>query len=75
MTGVKPLAEEARKYHLRVCGHIPAFMTASQAIKAGYNEVTHMNMLALNFMGDTVDTRSPLRFTLPAQKAAGLENI
>jgi imidazolonepropionase-like amidohydrolase len=32
-----------------------------------------MNMLILNFFGDTVDTRSPLRFTLPAQKAASLD--
>jgi imidazolonepropionase-like amidohydrolase len=32
-----------------------------------------MNMLALNFFGDTVDTRSPLRFSLPAQKTASLD--
>ncbi len=70
---VKPLIAEAKKYHLRVCGHIPAFMTATQAINAGYNEVTHMNMLALNFFGDTVDTRSLLRFTLPAAKTADLD--
>lgn len=70
---VKPLVEEAHKYKMRVCGHIPAFMTATQAINAGYNEVTHMNMLVLNFFGDTVDTRSPLRFSLPAQKAATLD--
>jgi imidazolonepropionase-like amidohydrolase len=69
----KPLVEEARKYHLRVCGHIPAYMTATQAIEAGYNEVTHMNMLALNFFGDTIDTRSTLRFSLPAQKTASLD--
>ncbi len=69
---VKPLIDEAKHYNLRVCGHIPAFMTATQAINAGYDEVTHMNMLALNFFGDTVDTRSPLRFSLPAQKAAYL---
>ena len=70
---VKPLIDEARKYKMHVCGHIPAFMTASQAIAAGYDEVTHMNMLVLNFFGDTVDTRSPLRFSLPAQKAATLD--
>ena len=70
---VKPLVDEARKHKMRVCGHIPAFMTASEAINAGYNEVTHLNMLALNFFGDTVDTRSPLRFSLPAQKAASLD--
>ena len=69
---VKPLIDEAKHYNLRVCGHIPAFMTATQAINAGYDEVTHMNMLVLNFFGDTVDTRSPLRFSLPAQKTASL---
>lgn len=70
---VKPLADEAKRYHLRVAGHIPAYMTATQAINAGYNEVTHMNMLVLNFYGDTVDTRSIGRFTLPAQSAAALD--
>ncbi len=70
---VKPLIEEAKKYKLRVCGHIPAYMTATQAVEAGYDEVTHMNMLALNFFGDTVDTRSTLRFSLPAQRTAGLD--
>ena len=70
---VKPLIDEAKHYNLRVSGHIPAFMTATQAINAGYDEVTHMNMLVLNFFGDTVDTRSPLRFSLPAQKAASLK--
>jgi predicted amidohydrolase YtcJ len=32
-----------------------------------------MNMLALNFFGDTVDTRSTLRFSLPAAKTASLD--
>ncbi|TMI96820.1 MAG: hypothetical protein E6H06_02995 [Bacteroidetes bacterium] len=70
---VKPLIDDAKQHHLRVAGHIPAFMTATEAINAGYDEVTHMNMLVLNFFGDTVDTRSPLRFSLPAQKAATLD--
>ncbi|MCW3467163.1 amidohydrolase family protein [Chitinophaga nivalis] len=70
---VKPLVEEARRHHMRVCGHIPAFMTAAQAIDAGYNEVTHLNMLVLNFFGDTIDTRTPQRFAIPAQKAAGMD--
>jgi amidohydrolase family protein len=70
---VRPMIDEAKQLHLRVAGHIPAFMTATQAINAGYNEVTHMNMLVLNFFGDTVDTRSPLRFLLPAQRAITLD--
>ncbi|MCU0381947.1 MAG: amidohydrolase family protein [Chitinophagaceae bacterium] len=70
---VKPMVDEAHKRGMRVCGHIPAYMTATQAIEAGYNEVTHMNMLVLNFYGDTIDTRSTGRFTIPAQRAASLD--
>ncbi len=70
---VKPLIEEAKKYNLKVCGHIPAFMTAEQAVNAGYDEITHMNMLVLNFFGDTIDTRSTQRFLIPAQKAASID--
>ncbi|MBI1782746.1 MAG: amidohydrolase family protein, partial [Sphingobacteriales bacterium] len=65
---VKPLADKAHSLGMRVCGHIPAFMTASQAIDAGYNEVTHLNMLMLNFFGDTVDTRNMTRFKLVGKK-------
>ncbi|KAK6033548.1 amidohydrolase family protein [Ostertagia ostertagi] len=59
---VKPMAAYAHKAGLKVCGHIPAFMTAEQAIKDGYDELTHMNFIFLNFMGDTIDTRTPARF-------------
>jgi len=65
---VKPLAAKAHSYGMRVCGHIPAFMTASQAIDAGYDEITHLNMLMLNFFGDTVDTRNMTRFRLVGKK-------
>ena len=65
---VKPLAAKAHSLGMRVCGHIPAFMTASQAIDGGYDEVTHLNMLMLNFFGDTVDTRNMTRFKLIGKK-------
>jgi imidazolonepropionase-like amidohydrolase len=65
---VKPLAAKSHSLGMRVCGHIPAFMTASQAIDAGYNEITHINMIMLNFFGDTVDTRNMTRFKLVGQK-------
>jgi imidazolonepropionase-like amidohydrolase len=70
---VKPMVAEAHSQGMRVCGHIPAFMTATQALQAGYDEITHVNMLVLNFFGDTVDTRSPNRFRLPAAKTASLD--
>ena len=70
---VKPMVDEAHWLGMRVCGHIPAFMTATQAVNWGYDEITHMNMLALNFFGDTIDTRTPLRFSVPAQRTASLD--
>ncbi len=70
---VAPIAAEARKLGLRVCGHIPSFMTATQAINAGYNEVTHMNMIMLNFMGDTIDTRSRGRFIKVGERGKDLD--
>lgn len=70
---VKPLVDKAHDLGMRVSGHIPAYMTATQAINQGYNEIQHMNMLFLNFLSDTIDTRTPLRHTMPAQHGADLD--
>ena len=70
---VKPLAEKVHELDMRVSGHIPAFMDATQAINQGYNEIQHINMVFLNFLSDTIDTRSPLRFTMPAKYGANLD--
>ncbi|MEQ9100090.1 MAG: hypothetical protein RIF36_15695 [Imperialibacter sp.] len=70
---VAPLTEKAHELGMRVSGHIPAYMTATQAINQGYNEIQHINMLFLNFLSDTIDTRTPLRFTMPAQHGADLD--
>jgi imidazolonepropionase-like amidohydrolase len=71
---VPVVTDEARKHGMRVGGHIPAYMTAEQAVRAGYNEIQHMNMLFLNFMFDTVqDTRTPARFTAVADHAAEID--
>jgi hypothetical protein len=70
---VAPMAAHAHSLGMRVCGHIPAFMSAQQAIDAGYNEVTHMNFIFLNFMGDTIDTRTPARFRLVGDNGGNLD--
>lgn len=70
---VAPMANHAHKLGMRVCGHIPAFMTAEQAINDGYDEVTHMNFIFLNFMGDTIDTRTPARFRSVGDHAGELD--
>lgn len=77
-SSVKPelvplLARHAHERGLRVSGHIPAGMRATEAIDAGYDEIQHANMLLLNFMPDVTDTRTPARFTEPAKRAADLD--
>jgi imidazolonepropionase-like amidohydrolase len=78
-SSVKPelvpfIVDEAKKRGLRVGGHIPAGMTAERAVRAGYDEIQHMNMLFLNFMFDRVpDTRTPARLTAVAEHAAELD--
>ena len=60
---VRPLAARAHTLGLRVSGHVPAFMRAEEAVRAGYDELTHINQLMLNFVvrpGD--DTRTLVRF-------------
>jgi hypothetical protein len=70
---VKPMADYAHSLNMKVCGHIPSFMTAEKAINDGYDEMTHMNFMFLNFMGDTVDTRTPARFRLVGQYGGKLD--
>lgn len=71
---VQPIAEYAHRRNMSVKGHIPAYMNATQAIEAGYDEITHINMVLLNFLGaETLDTRTPTRFTVPGEQARNLD--
>ncbi len=71
---VAPIAAYVHSKGMRISGHIPAYMTAEQAVRAGYDEIQHANMLALNFLFDEVkDTRTPARFTAVAEKAHALD--
>lgn len=70
---VNQLASTAHNLGMRVSGHIPAFMTAENAVINGYDEIQHVNMLALNFLPDTVDTRTPLRFSMVAEHTHALD--
>jgi len=68
------MAERAHHRGMRVSGHIPNGMTAEQAIKDGFDEIQHANMLFLTFWGDEgIDTRTPARFTEVAQRAADFD--
>ncbi len=59
---VRPIAVRAHALGLRLSGHIPVHMTAAGAVRDGYDEIQHINMLFLNFLGDTLETRTPMRF-------------
>ncbi|HEX2222771.1 MAG TPA: amidohydrolase family protein [Thermoanaerobaculia bacterium] len=67
------ILERAHGKGLRVSGHIPQGMTAEQAVRAGFDEIQHMNFLFLNFLGQGLDTRTPARFTAVAENGAKLD--
>jgi hypothetical protein len=59
---------------LRVSGHVPAFMRASQAVAAGVDELQHINQLMLNFVSDPdTDSRALARFTLVGERTQALD--
>lgn len=61
---VPAMVEEAHRLGMRVAGHVPAFATADQMFEAGYDEITHINQLALGWViGPGEDTRTLFRFT------------
>jgi imidazolonepropionase-like amidohydrolase len=70
---VPAIIDEAHRNGLRVSGHIPSQMTASECIKLGFDEVQHANFLMLNFMPDVKETRTPARFSEPAKRGADLD--
>jgi hypothetical protein len=70
---VKALAARAHGHGMTVAGHVPAFMRAAEAVRDGYDELTHINQLMLNFfIRRDEDPRTLLRFTLVAEKARGV---
>ena len=71
---VEPTAARAHSYGMRVSGHVPAFMRSEEAIRAGYDEIQHINQLMLTFfVGPKDDTRTLARFYLLAEHADGLD--
>jgi imidazolonepropionase-like amidohydrolase len=71
---VPAIIARAHGHGMRVSGHVPAFMTAQDVVKLGFDELQHANFLFLNFLADSVkDTRTPVRFTAVAEHAAELD--
>ena len=47
---IAPAAAEAHKLGLHVHGHVPAAMRPSEAVRAGYDELTHLNFVVMESM-------------------------
>ncbi|HSS75867.1 MAG TPA: amidohydrolase family protein [Thermoanaerobaculia bacterium] len=70
---VPPIVKRAHEKGLRVSGHIPNGMIAEEAVRAGFDEIQHVNFLELNFLDRSIDTRTPARFTEVGEHSAELD--
>jgi hypothetical protein len=79
-TSVRPdlvplIIDRAHGRGLRVSGHVPAGMTVAEAVRQGYDEIQHLHVLLLDFLGDTLDARVPLPvITALAQRGAFMDS-
>ena len=71
---VPGIAKTAHERGMRLSGHVPNGMIASQFVEAGADELQHINFIFLNFLASQVkDTRTPERFTVVGANAAKLD--
>ena len=71
---VPGIAKLAHQRGLRLSGHVPNGITASQFVEDGADELQHINFVFLNFFASKVkDTRTPERFTAVGANAAKLD--
>jgi imidazolonepropionase-like amidohydrolase len=58
---IKPAAAEAHRLGLHVHGHVPATMKPSEAVSAGYDELTHLNFVVMESMPKEVIDKANTR--------------
>ncbi|GAA4027213.1 hypothetical protein GCM10022281_02340 [Sphingomonas rosea] len=66
---IAPAAAEAHKLGLHVHGHVPAGMRPLDAVRAGYDEITHINFIMMQAMPQAVvdKANTAARLEGPAQ--------
>jgi hypothetical protein len=72
---IAPGAAEAKRLGLHVNGHVPAGMRPLEAVRAGYDELTHINFVVMQGMPqDVVDVaNTAARIEGPARHARDLD--
>lgn len=71
-----PLAVQlAHEKGLRAGGHVPAGLRADDVVRMGFDDISHLNFMLLNFMGDDSQnkTNSLQRMLLPAEYGGDLD--
>lgn len=61
---IAPAAAEAHKLGLHVHGHVPAGMKPSEAVAAGYDELTHLNFVVMEAMPREVIDKANTRMRM-----------
>lgn len=72
---IAPAAAEAKRLGLNVLGHVPATMRPIEAVRAGYDEITHLNFIMMQALPqEVVDiSNTAARFEGPAQYARDVD--
>jgi imidazolonepropionase-like amidohydrolase len=72
---IEPAAAEAHRLGLHVSGHVPATMRPLEAVRAGYDEVTHLNFIIMQALPqEVVDvSNTAARFEGPARYAKDVD--
>ena len=71
---VPEIAKLSHQLGMRVSGHVPNGLLASQFVQEGADEIQHMNFIMLNFLGDkNLDTRTTQRFVGVGQYAGDID--
>ena len=71
---VPAMVAHAHERGLRVSGHVPTGMIAEQAVRAGFDELQHLNFIALDFFPETAgQTMGPARFAIVAERAKTID--
>ncbi len=72
---IKPGAVEAHRLGLHVSGHVPATMRPIEAVRDGYDEITHLNFIMMQAMPkEVVDkANTAARFEGPAKYAKDVD--
>jgi|NorSeaMetagenome_1021524.scaffolds.fasta_scaffold21907_1 hypothetical protein len=69
---IEPIASYAHKKGMKVSGHIPALTNATYAVKHGFDEIHHMNMVFRNFVVEENEDYRNSKFTLVGERGGKL---